>query len=58
MRLYLSKRESQSVLEALENSPCKNQPEVADVIERLKQCEVLQTHSKRKSKNPPDEAGR
>ena len=56
MRLYLNERELQKVVEILDDSPYRSTEEIAEVVKRLRQCEALQKHTKRK--NPPDEAGR
>lgn len=56
MRLYINSSEAPKVIEALENSPMRDTPEITNVLERMKRCEVLQSRSKKR--NPPDEAGR
>lgn len=46
MRLYLNTKEVPKVIEVLENSPERNTPEIANVIERMKKCERLQKQHK------------
>lgn len=50
MRLYINSSEAPKVIEALENSPMRNTPEIANVLERMKKCQALQKQSKTRLK--------
>lgn len=52
MRLYINTSEVPKLIEALENSPMRNTPEISSVLERILKCKELQksnntTHLKR-----------